>query len=104
MNKYCIAISTFENRETAQPIIDQILTEKLAACIQVIDIKSHYMWKGDVCHDDEVLVLFKTAWSRFDLLECRIKELHSYETPELIAIDIEKGFKGYLEWIDEVTR
>ena len=104
MSKYCIAISTFANSEQAQAIIDQILTEKLAACIQVMDIKSHYMWQGDVCHDDEVLVLFKTSWIMYEQLERRIKELHAYDTPEIIAIDIEKGFKGYLEWIDEVTK
>lgn len=103
MKKYCIALSTFASKEQAQGVIDKILEEKLAACIQVLDIKSHYMWEGSVCHDDEVLILFKTSWDMYEELEQHIKELHPYDTPEIIAIDIEKGYKGYLDWIDEVT-
>lgn len=103
MSRYCIAISTFADTEQAQKVIDTILNEKLAACIQVMDIKSHYMWGGAVCHDDEKLVLFKTSWSKYDMLEQRVKELHPYDTPEMIAVDIERGLDSYLQWIDEVT-
>ena len=88
MQKYCIVISTFESKQQAQSVIDQVLIEKLAACVQVIDIKSHYIWQGDVCHDDEVLVMFKTAAALYERLEQRIRALHSYETPEIIAIDV----------------
>ena len=103
MKKYCIAFSTFASEEQAQVVINKVIEEKLAACIQVMNIKSHYMWEGSVCHDDEVLVLFKTTWELYQKLEQRIKDLHSYDTPEILAVDIEKGYKGYLDWIDEVT-
>lgn len=101
---YCIVMTTFANWEDARKTIDDILEQKLAACVQTIDIHSHYFWKGEVCHDPEVLVLFKTARKLYDALESRIKETHPYETPEIVAIDITKGSKQYLSWIDEVTQ
>lgn len=104
MSKYCIVITTFGNEEDARKVISEVLNSKLAACMQTLNIGSHYVWNGDVCHDSEVLVLFKTSWALYDELEEKIKELHPYDTPEIIAIDIEKGFKGYLDWIDDVTK
>ena len=104
MSKYCIVITTLGNEEDAQKIINEVLNSKLAACMQTLNISSHYIWDGDVCHDSEVLVLFKTSWALYDELEGKIKELHPYDTPEIIAVDIEKGFKGYLDWIDDVTK
>lgn len=104
MNKYCVVLTTLGNEKDARKIIDGILNDKLAACMQTMSIGSHYTWEGEVCHDQEILVLFKTSWALYDALESKIKELHPYETPEIIAIDIEKGVKGYLDWIDDVTK
>lgn len=104
MNKYCMAFTTVNNIDEAQKIINTILELKLAACIQTINIGSHYTWKAEVCHDEEVLILFKTSWDLYDMLETKIKEIHPYDTPEIIAIELAKGYKGYLEWIDEVTK
>lgn len=104
MKEYCIVLTTLGNEEDAQKIINVVLENKLAACIQTTNIGSHYTWKGEVCHEQEILLLFKTSWSLYDILESKIKEVHPYETPEIIAIDIKKGLKGYLEWIDEVTK
>lgn len=104
MNEYCIVLTTVGNIEEAHKIIYTILESKLAACMQTINIGSHYIWKGEVCNDNEVLILFKTTWNLYDDLEAKIKEIHSYDTPEIIAIDIEKGYKGYLDWLKEVTR
>ena len=104
MSKYCVVLTTLGNNDDANRIINTILECKLAACMQTIAIGSHYTWDGDVCHDQEVLVLFKTSWALYDELESKIKEIPPYDTPEIIAIDIEKGFKGYLSWIDEVTK
>ena len=103
MSKYCVVLTTLGNEEDAMNIINAILSAKLAACMQTINIGSHYTWNVEVCHDREVLVLFKTTWDLYDRLELKIKELHPYDTPEIIAIDIEKGYKGYLDWILDVT-
>ena len=104
MNKYCVVLTTFANQTEAIEIINTVLENKLVACAQTMNINSHYTWKGDVHHEPEVLVLFKTAWNLYDALESKIKELHSYEVPEIIAIDIDKGLPSYLKWIDEVTK
>ena len=103
MSKYCVVLTTLGNEEEAMKIIDAVLSSKLAACMQTIKIGSHYTWNGEVCHDKEVLVLLKTTWVLYDRLESKIKELHPYDTPEIIAIDIEKGYQGYLDWILAVT-
>lgn len=104
MSKYCILFTTFGNEEDAQKVIREVLNSKLAACIQTLNIGSHYTWNNELCHDREVLVLFKTSWALYDELEAKIKELHPYDTPEIIAVDIEKGYQGYLNWIDDVTK
>ena len=102
-SKYCIVMSTFETLDQAQPIIDKALEMKLAACIQTLNIGSHYSWNGSVCHDKEVLVLFKTSDSKYNTLKNQIEALHPYETPEIIRISIEDGATAYLKWIDDVT-
>ena len=104
MSEYCVVLTTLGNEEDATRIINNILDCKLAACMQTMNIDSHYTWAGEVCHDHEVLVLFKTCWAFYEELESKLKEIHPYDTPEIIAIDIEQGFKGYLDWIDSVTK
>ena len=104
MNKYCVVLTTFGNEDDARNIIGIVLSKKLAACMQTVNIGSHYTWDGEVCHDQEVLVLFKTTWELYDELESNIKENHPYDTPEIIAVDIKKGFSEYLDWIDKVTK
>jgi len=99
MGNYGIVLTTFENEQQARPVIDEILRCKLAACVQEIKIKSHYIWKNEVCHDDEVLVLFKTIKDLYPELEKKLLEIHPYETPEILLIDVEKGSKAYLEWV-----
>ena len=104
MGKYGIVLTTFENEEQAKPIIEEIIRSKLAACAQEIKIKSHYRWKGDLCHDDEVLVLFKTKKELYPELEKKLLEIHPYETAEILFLDVESGSAAYLAWIDEQTQ
>lgn len=103
MKKHCMVLTTFGSKENADKVINAVIEYKLAACAQTINIGSHYIWKEKVCHEQEILVLFKTSWDLYDKLEAKIKELHTYEIPEIIAIDIKDGLKSYLDWIDKVT-
>lgn len=103
MGIYGIVLTTFENEQQSMPVIDEIIRCKLAACVQDIKIKSHYAWKGELCHENEVLVLFKTRKELYPKLEKKLLELHPYETPEILFIDVEKGSAAYLAWIDEQT-
>lgn len=104
MNKYCVVSTTFADESDAIKLINHVLKEQIVACAQVMNIKSHYKWQGEIHHTTEVLVIFKTRWGFYDTLESEIKKLHPYEVPEIIAVDIEKGLPSYLMWIDEVTK
>jgi periplasmic divalent cation tolerance protein len=104
MSKYGIVLTTFENEEQAKPIIFEILTSKLAACVQEIKIKSHYTWKDELCHEDELLVLLKTKKELYPQLEKKLIEIHPYETAEILFVDVESGSKAYLAWIDKQTK
>ena len=80
------------------------LDERLAACVNIINgIESIYRWEGEVARDRELLLIIKTTASRYGELERRVKELHSYTTPEVIAFRIERGSTNYLNWIHDST-
>ena len=102
-SKYSVVLTTTSNEQQAEELAQKILGEKLAACIQVQQIKSHYVWKGEACSDPECLLMIKTRVSLFEELEAFIRKNHTYETPEIIQIPVISGFAGYLSWIDEVT-
>jgi len=104
MGKYGIALTTFEDEGQAKYVINEIIKSKLAACVQEIKIKSHYTWKGELYHEDEVLVLLKTRKELYPDLEKKLLEIHPYETPEILFVDVERGSAAYLAWIDEQTR
>ena len=104
MSEYCIVMTTVAGNDDASQIIDAVLKDKLAACVQTTNIGSHYTWKGGLCHEQEILILLKTSWEAYDSLESKLKELHPYETPEIIAVDIERGFSGYLSWMEETIK
>jgi periplasmic divalent cation tolerance protein len=104
MSEYCIVLTTFENKEQGKPVIDTILQEQLVACVQEVGIQSHYVWKNELCNDNEILVLMKTTNELYEVLKNRLLEIHPYETPEIVRVDIADGSTGYLSWIKEVTR
>lgn len=104
MSEYCIVLTTFENKEQSKPVIDIILQEQLVACVQEVGIQSHYVWKNEFCNDNEILIFMKTTNELYEVLKTRLLEIHPYETPEIVRIDISDGSTGYLSWIKEVTR
>ena len=69
MNEYGIVMTTVENESQAEIIVTDVLEKKLAACIQEIPIKSHYRWAGNICHEKEILLLFKTKKTLYKTLE-----------------------------------
>ena len=78
--------------------------ERLAACVNIVGgIESVYRWEGKVTSDSEALMIVKTTGERYPELEHRVKELHSYSTPEVVAIRIERGSKEYLNWLRDST-
>jgi periplasmic divalent cation tolerance protein len=101
MTDKIIVFVTCESREQAEEIAQTVVTEKLAACVNVLPgIRSCYFWDSKLTWSDEVLLLIKTTEGRFTQLQDRIKALHSYELPEIICVTIEDGSQKYLDWID----
>jgi periplasmic divalent cation tolerance protein len=103
MNSIVVFITT-SNEDEAGKIAKAVVEEKLAACVNIIKgIRSIYSWQGKIEDDEEVLMVLKTRESLFDALAKRVKELHSYTVPEIIAMPIVKGSEDYLNWIKDVT-
>jgi periplasmic divalent cation tolerance protein len=102
-SSYGIVSSTFATREDARRVAGGLLAEKLAACVQLMDIESHYVWKGEIKHEPEVMLLAKTRSDLFPTVIARIKTLHPYETPEIVAQSFVAGFQPYLNWIAAET-
>ena len=103
-SSYGIVSSAFANREDARRVAGALLAEKLAACVQLMEIESHYVWKGETRHEPEVMLLAKTRTELFVRVIERIKKLHPYETPEIVAQSFTAGFAPYLDWIEAETR
>lgn len=99
---HVIVYVTTSSIEEAKDLVEAILKERLAACANVVEsVKSVYWWKGKLERDNESLIILKTQESKFDELAARVKELHSYENPEIVAVPILKGSSDYLGWIDD---
>ena len=80
-----------------------LIDEKLAACVQLLPIESFYVWQGQSQNEAEVLLLVKTRKLLFETAIARIKTVHSYTIPEIVAVPFTAGLGDYLTWIDEVT-
>jgi len=96
-------LTTTPTREEAQKIARLLIDEKLAACVQLLPIESFYVWQGQTQNEAEVLLLIKTRSALFEKTTVRIKAVHSYAVPEIVALPFTSGFAGYLDWIGEVT-
>jgi periplasmic divalent cation tolerance protein len=96
---------TCPDEAIAQRIADALIKERLAACVSLMPgITSIYHWNGQIQSDPEVLVLIKTIEARVAALTERLRELHPYEVPEIIAVPITEGLPDYLSWITTCTK
>jgi periplasmic divalent cation tolerance protein len=101
MTDKIIVFVTCESKEQAETIANSVVTEKLAACVNVVPgIRSCYVWEEKLTWSDEVLLLIKSTRGRFGQLKDRIRELHTYEVPEIVGVTIDDAFDKYLDWID----
>jgi periplasmic divalent cation tolerance protein len=97
-----LVLSTFPDRGKAQRIAEELVVGRYAACANVASaVDSFYWWKGEVETANEVLVYFKTTVERFDAFEQKLRELHPYDVPEIIAIRVDAGSSGYLKWVTD---
>jgi periplasmic divalent cation tolerance protein len=105
MTEARVVLVTVPSREEGERIAEVVVGECLAACVNIVGpIRSIYRWQGQVCRDDEHLLLLKTCRDRYGELETRILELHPYDVPEVIALPVDEGAMPYLSWIHDQTR
>ena len=99
-----IVFITTANREEAARLADMLVGARLAACVQILpEIESVYRWKGAVQREAEVLLLAKSTRDKFDELERQIRAIHSYETPEILAVPVSAVSEPYRKWLVEST-
>jgi len=95
---------TAGDEDEARRIARTLVEEKLAACANILPVKSIYWWEGEIEEAGEVAMLVKTKVELADEVVARVKELHSYEVPCIVVFSIEKGYEEYLKWIGESTK
>lgn len=99
-----LVLTTCADAAVAARIARALVEERFAACVnRIAGVASTYRWQGALHDDAEVLLVIKTTRARFDALRARLLELHPYELPELIALDIAAGHAPYLDWIAAET-
>ena len=99
-----VILVTAANQEEAVRIGKRVVNAKLAACANIIPgIQSIYRWKGRVVKEQEVLLILKSTKPRYRALEKAIKTMHTYETPEIIALPVKEGLNRYIGWVRSET-
>jgi periplasmic divalent cation tolerance protein len=95
-----VVLMTAADEPEAERIAEMLVAKKLGACVQILPgMKSIYVWQGEVQREREVLLLAKTTRANFDKLELEVRAIHSYETPEIIALPIVAASEPYLKWL-----
>ncbi|MFT3752558.1 MAG: divalent-cation tolerance protein CutA [Paludibacter sp.] len=104
MTDLLLALTTCPDADTAERIAEALVADGLAACVnQLPGVRSIYMWQGRIQRDQEVLLLIKTTQNQLATLAERLKRLHPYELPELIAVPVTGGSAPYLDWLRQNT-
>lgn len=100
-----VVLVTAGSAESAGEIGRAVVAERLVACVNVIPgVRSIYRWQGRITDEGECLLVMKTRRSSFAALEARIREIHPYDVPEVIALDVALGSAPYLDWLLSETR
>lgn len=101
MSEYVQVITAVADKEEAQQIARALVERSLAACVQIIGpISSVYRWQGEIEESEEWLCLIKSTRARYAQIEETIQALHSYETPEILAVPVVAGSTDYLRWLN----
>jgi len=102
---YSVVFITAGKKAEARKIAKALLKEKLVACVNVVSgIESFFWWKGKIDRAQEVLLIAKTKSTNIPKIIKKVKSVHSYDLPEIIALGITAGYAPYLKWIDESLR
>jgi len=95
-----VVVTTVGTEEQANLLAREIVARRQAACVNIVPgIRSIYRWKGKICKDGELLLVVKTLEDEFESVASTIRELHSYELPEILSFSVVRGEQGFLQWI-----
>lgn len=95
-----VVVTTVGDEQQANEIAQELLARRHAACVNMLPgIRSCYRWQGKICRDSEILLMIKTTADEYDAVAATIRELHSYELPEILAFSISRGDPAFLEWL-----
>lgn len=100
-NLCCLVMTTVGSEEEAHRIAEHLLKAKLAACVSIFPVTSRYVWKGALQKEPEFQLLLKTTHGRFEELVESLKQVHSYEVPEILQVSVLGGSEDYLKWVRE---
>lgn len=102
---FVVVMMTAGSEEAAASMARSVVAEGLAACVSLVPrVRSIYAWEGQVSDETEVLAILKTRADLFGALRDRLRELHDYQTPEVLALPVADGLEAYLSWVVEATR
>jgi len=104
MGESIVVLVSCGSEEEATKIANSLVEERIAACVSIISpVRSIYRWEGKIWDEKEWVLIIKTQKKRFEELEKKVKSLHSYSVPEVIALPIVEGSASYLKWLEETT-
>lgn len=101
--EFCLVQTTLDDEAKAHEMAAALVRQKLAACVQIAEVTSHYVWKGAAERSTEFLLAAKARRADFDALAAAIRARHTYELPEIVATPIVAGDPAYLDWLRRET-
>lgn len=103
MADYSVILTTASGSQEARDLARALVQGRLAACVQVVPVESHYEWDGKLEETSESLLVIKTRSGRYADVERLLQDRHSYDVPEVVETPISNGARSYLDWIDAST-
>ncbi|MCX7882166.1 MAG: divalent-cation tolerance protein CutA [Brevinematales bacterium] len=101
---YGIVLVATDSKASAEKLTNLLLENRLAGCIQLLPIESHYLWKGKKENSSEILMVIKTHRSKYATIEKIVQDHHPYEIPEILFIPIQEIFPPYRQWLDDLIQ
>ena len=97
-----VVVTTVGTEEEANQLAEELVARRHSACVNIVPVhRSVYRWQGKICDDREYLLVIKTQEEEYDAVEAAVKELHSYELPEILAFRVSRGDARFLDWITQ---
>jgi len=103
LSEFCMVQTTIDDEARADEIAAALVEQRLAACVQIAQVTSHYLWKGAPAREREFLLAVKARRADFDLIAATIRKLHTYELPEILALPLLAVDPAYLDWARRAT-